>query len=421
MDSDNITQLLIIFVMLICSAFFSSAEMAVMSVSKARMRTLSDGGDKRADKVLSVLSDQPKMLSSILIADGIANLTAAILATLFAIDVFGKAYVAPVSVIVIFLVLLLGEVTPKTAAAIHAERLALSYAPVLYALMWILTPAVWLVTALSHGILTIFGVNPKQKKDPITEEELRSLVDISHKEGAIETDEKELITNVFDFGDQLAKDIMIPRVEMTCVDVDASYDELIEIFREDKYTRMPVFEDDTDNIIGIINIKDLLLLDKHTDFHVKDCMREPFYTFEMKRVSKLLNEMRKSSCNVSVIINEYGSCVGMITLEDMLEELVGEIRDEYDEDEEIESDRSVISDHEFLVDGSMRLNDVNDLLGTELESEDYDSVGGYVTGLLGHLPKTGESAETDGLRFVVEEADETRVERVRIFKLPETP
>lgn len=419
MESDNLIQLIAIIIMLALSAYFSSAETALMAVNKIRMKTLADDGDKKAKTVLHILSNQPHMLATILIGNNIVNLTASALATLLVTDLLGSALVGVGTGILTFLVLIFGEITPKTAATISPDQLALLYAPSILFLTRLFTPLVILVNAVSRGVMLLLGIDPNRKKEQITEEELRTLVDISHEEGVIETDEKQMITNVFDFGDQSAKDIMIPRMDITCVDVNADFNEVIDTFREDKYTRMPVFEGDTDNIIGIINIKDMLLLDRSAPFQIRSFMREPFYTFELKKVSKLLNEMRKSSCNVSIIINEYGSCVGMITLEDMLEEIVGEIRDEYDEDEEISSDQSVISDHEFLLDGSMRLNDVNELLHTELASEDYDSIGGYVTGLLGHLPETGEEVVNDGLRFYVEEADETRVEKVRIFKLTE--
>ena len=264
--------------------------------------------------------------------------------------------------------------------------------------------------------MLMLHIKPDSRK-AITEEDLRDLVDIGHEEGVIENEEKVMITNVFDFGDQTAKDIMIPRVDMTCVDVASAYDEVMEIFRKDQYTRMPVYEEDTDNIIGIINVKDILLQGRDESFSVRRYMRQPFFTFESKKVSKLLNEMRKSSNNVAIVLSEYGSCVGMITMEDMLEEIVGDIRDEYDEDEEKNLINIKVADNEYLVDGSMRLNDLNELMDTKLVSEDYDSIGGYLTGLLSHLPDTGESVTEDGLKFIIEEANDTRVEKVRIFKL----
>lgn len=416
MDTDTAIQIAVIILLLFCSAFFSSAETSLMAVNKVKMKTLSQEGDKRADRVLYILDDQAKMLSTILIGNNIVNLTASSMTTVVASKI-GGMYVGFATGLLTFLVLIFGEITPKTAATLNADNMALKYAAIILPLMKLLTPIIWIINKLSRVVLTIMGIDPDKKQEAMTEEELRTIVDISHEEGVIESNEKEMITNVFDFGDQSARDIMIPRVDMTCIDVNADYNELIEIFRKDKYTRMPVYEEDTDNIIGIINIKDILLINHDEEFSVRNVMRDVLYTFEYKKVSKLMNDMRKSSCNVSIVVSEYGSCVGMITLEDMLEEIVGEIRDEFDEDEEHESDSICVSDGEYLVEGSMRLTDINEILNTEFESEDFDSIGGYLTELLGHLPETGEEAEDSGYRFVVDLANEMRVEKVRIFRL----
>ncbi len=418
MDTDTAIQIAVIILLLFCSAFFSSAETSLMAVNKVKMKTLSQEGDKRADRVLYILDDQAKMLSTILIGNNIVNLTASSMTTVVASKI-GGMYVGFATGLLTFLVLIFGEITPKTAATLNADNMALKYSSLILPLMKLLTPVIWIINKLSRIVLTIMGLDPDKKQEAMTEEELRTIVDISHEEGVIESNEKEMITNVFDFGDQSARDIMIPRVDMTCIDVNADYNELIEIFRKDKYTRMPVYEEDTDNIIGIINIKDILLINHDEEFSVRNVMRDVLYTFEYKKVSKLMNDMRKSSCNVSIVVSEYGSCVGMITLEDMLEEIVGEIRDEFDEDEEHESDSICVADGEYLVEGSMRLTDLNEILNTEFESEDFDSIGGYLTELLGHMPETGDSVENSGYKFVADAANEMRVEKVRIFRLDE--
>lgn len=420
MDGDSALQLVIIAVLIALSAFFSSSETALMAANKIRMKNLADGGDKRARTVLAINEDQPKMLSAILIGNNLVNISASALATMFATETFGSAAVGVSTGVLTLLVLLFGEITPKGAASLHPDEMALSYAGYIKVIMTVLTPAIWFVNLLSRGIQLLFHLDMSGQREAITEEELRTIVDMSHEEGVLESDEKKMITNVFDFGDQAARDIMIPRVDMTCLDVNADYAEVIEIFREDKYTRMPVYEEDTDNIIGILNIKDLFLLgDQRENVSLRSLMREPLYVFELKKVSKLMTELRKSSSNVAIVLNEYGSCVGMITLEDMIEEIVGDIHDEYDEEEEEENRRIRISDQEYLVDGSMKLDDLNELLGSDLESEDYDSIGGYLTGLFGHLPDAGEEITEGKFRFVVEEANDTRVEKVHIFRLDE--
>ena len=419
MDGGSAIQLLVIVILLGLSAFFSSAETALMACNKIRMKNLTEDGNKKAAKVLQVTENQPKMLSAILIGNNLVNLSASALATVFATNTFGSGAVGLSTGILTLLVLLFGEITPKGIASQKSDDIALAYAGYVYLLMQILTPVIYCINLLSKGVQRLLRIDLSKKQDAITEEELRTLVDMGHEEGVIETDEKKMITNVFDFGDQVAKDIMIPRVEMTCVDVETDFQEVLEIFRKERYTRMPVYEEDTDNIIGILNIKDVFLKGQERNFSLRSLMRQPLFTFELKKVSKLLNEMRKSSSNVAIVLNEYGSCVGMITLEDMLEEIVGDIHDEYDEEEEEEIGKIRISDHEYLVEGSMKLNDLNEILGTELESEDYDSIGGYLTGLFEHLPNKGEAVIEGGLKFVVEAANDTRVEKVRIFKLDE--
>ena len=248
----------------------------------------------------------------------------------------------------------------------------------------------------------------------MTEEELRTIVDVSHEKGVIESDEKEMIYNVFDLGDANAKDIMVPRVHVTFADVNNTYEELIEIFRKDKFTRLPVYEDNPDNIVGIINMKDLLLYERNASFNIRDIMRKPHFTYEYKSISELLVEMRESTFNIAIVLDEYGEMAGLITLEDILEEIVGEIHDEYDEQED--DLITQVGDLEYLIDGSVNLDDINDRLLTEFSSEDYDSLGGYIIERLDRLPEPGDEVTTDdGIRLVVEKLDKNRVELVHVY------
>ena len=242
-------------------------------------------------------------------------------------------------------------------------------------------------------------------------------MDVSHEDGIIESGERELIYNVFDFNDAHAKDIMVPRVHVTFASIDNTYEELIEIFREDKFTRLPVYEETQDNIVGIINMKDLLLYDKNEPFHIKDIMRKPHFTYEYKSISELLVEMRSATFNIAIVLDEYGEVAGLITLEDILEEIVGEIHDEYDEQED-ERLRQ-ISDHEYVIEGAMSLDDVNDRLNTDFDSEDYDSLGGFIIEHLDRLPETGDEVVTENkIRLVVDKLDKNRVEIIHLY-LPE--
>lgn len=402
--------------LLALSAFFSSAETALTTVNRIRIRALADEGKKSAKTVLKITDDSGKMLSAILIGNNIVNLSAASLTTTLAYSL-GGPWVAAANAILTVAILLFGEITPKTIATIHAERMALIYASVINFFMKIMTPVIWVINGMSLCVLFLLRIDPNDKNKAMTETELRTIVDVSHEDGVIESDEKEMIYNVFDLGDAKAKDVMVPRVHVTFADVESSYRELIELFQEDKFTRLPVFEETTDNVIGTINMKDLLLFDSSKEFHVKDILREAYFTYEYKNISELLVEMRQASFNIAIVLDEYGETAGLITLEDILEEIVGEIHDEYDENEE--DFVKEINRFEYVIEGSMNLDDLNERLNLSLESEDYDSLGGFIIEHLDRLPQAGDSITTDdGIKLVVETLDKNRIENVHVY-LPE--
>ena len=416
MDSSDVTQLIILIILLILSAFFSSAETALTTVNKIRIRSLADEGNKRAKSVLKVTDDSGKMLSAILIGNNIVNLSAASLTTSLAYS-FGGSMVAIASGILTVLILLFGEITPKTTATIHSEKMSLLYAPVIHFFMKVMTPFIFVINGLSTVVLLLLRVDAKAKDTAMTETELRTIVEVSHEDGVIESDEREMINNVFDLGDAKAKDVMVPRVHVTFADINSTYAELIEIFREDKFTRLPIFEDTTDNVVGTINMKDLLLYDNTKEFNIRDILREAYFTYEYKSISELLVEMRQASFNIAIVLDEYGETAGLITLEDILEEIVGEIHDEYDENEE--DFIQEISDREYIVEGSINLDDLNDRLDLNLSSEEYDSLGGFIIEYLDRLPEKGDSITTEeGIRMVVETLDKNRIESVQLY-LPE--
>ena len=413
MDSGQALQILIVIGLLALSAFFSSSETAMMAVNKIRVRNLADAGLSSAQTLMKVLDNQPKMLSAILIGNNIVNISASSLATILVTRAFGDMYVGVGTGILTLLVLIFGEITPKTSATLYSETMALRFAKPIYMIMQVLTPVIFIVDKLSQGVLRLLHVDPNKKQDAITEDELRTIVEVSHEEGVIESDEKKMIYNVFDFGDSVAKDIMVPRIDMTFIDVDATFSEVIEVFREVKYTRYPVYEETTDNVIGIINIKDLLLTENQKKFCIRDYLREPLYTYDFKKTAELMVELRKTQNNIAIVLDEYGATAGLITLEDMLEEIVGEIRDEYDEDEEDLIRR--IGPREYVVEAAMKLDDLNDQLGLDLESEDYDSIGGFIIGLLDHLPEEGEEVTHKTLRFVVDKVDRNRIDKIHLY------
>lgn len=410
---ENIIQSVVVVILIALSAFFSSAETALTTVNKVRIKSLEEQGNKNAKRVLSILENHGKMLSTILIGNNIVNIFASSLMTTLALDVFGSVAVGIAAGILTILVLLFGEITPKTWAMINAEKISLAYSIIIKFLMTILTPVIFLIDKISVGIMWLLRIDPNKKECSITERELKTYVDVGHEEGVIESEEREMIYNVFEFGDAVAKDIMIPRIDMVTAPIDCTYKDLITIFKESMYTRIPVYENDNDNIIGLVNIKDLIGLDNTDDFKIRDVLREAYYTYEFKKTADLLMEMRDSTMNVAFVLNEYGATVGMITMEDLLEEIVGEIRDEYDEDEaELIQE---IDDNVYLVEGSLKLDDINDAINTSFDSEDYDSIGGLIIESLDRLPEDKESVTLeDGTVLQVEEISQNRITKVLI-------
>ena len=381
------------------------------------MRTLADNGDKRAARVLRVTGNPGKMLSAILIGNNIVNLSASSISTSLAIHLFGSTGAGIATGILTFLILIFGEVTPKTMATIKADSMSLAVAVPIGFLMKILTPVIFIINKLSLGLMFLLHVNIKDAQKKMTEEELRTIVDVSQENGVIEHEERDMIHNLFDFGDAEAKEIMVPRIDMTFVQADATYQEVLDIFRQDMFTRIPVYEDSTDNVIGIINMKDFLLQNDTPEFSVRNLLREPYFTYEHKNTADLFLEMRKSSISLAIVLDEYGVTAGLITLEDLLEEIVGEIRDEYDADEE--DDITKISDREFYVLGSANLDDVSEALSLHFTSDDYDTIGGYCLGLLNHLPEKNEIILTDNNILIrIDRMEKNRIERIYI-RLPE--
>ena len=415
METSDILQLVILVLLLSASAFFSSAETALMTSNKLRIRNLAENGDKRAEKVLEITANTDKMLSAILIENNIVNLSASALSTTLTLKLFGSSLVGVATGVLTFLILVFGEITPKNVASKNAEDMALKYIGIISVLVIVLTPAIYIVNKVAGIVISLFIKN-NDDNNMVTEDELRAMVEVSHEDGVIEKEEKKMIVNVVDFGDTVAGDIMLPRVDMVMVSVESSYEEILKIFREERYTRIPVYEESPDNVIGILNVKDFLLIEDKENFSVKEHLREPLYTYEYKKTSSLMVDMRKTGANIVIVLDEYGTTVGLITLEDMLEEIVGEIRDEFDADED--EGITKISETEYLIDGSTNLDDVNDRIGLELSSEEYESIGGIIMEKLGRLPVEGEVITFDNIILTVKKMDHARIEKVGLKLKP---
>ncbi len=399
-------------VLIFLSAFFSAAETALTTFNKIKMRERADNGSRAAALLLKMTEDKSRMLSAILVGNNIVNIAASALATTIAMSIGFN--VGLMTIVLTFIILIFGEITPKNAAAVKAEGLALFYSRIIYVFMIILTPVIFFVNLICSGVLRLFGINMHDSQTIMTEGELRTIVDVSHEDGVIETEEKEMINNVVDFGDAKAKDIMTPRIDVVEVDIDADYDEVRAAFAEEKYTRVPVYKDDRDNIIGVINMKDFFLNADSEHFRTTDIMRDAYFTYETKSTSELLVEMQEESAPMAIVLNEYGAAEGVVTMEDLIEEIVGEIRDEYDEEEEDLIER--VAEREYLVEASVKLDDLNDEIGTSFISDDYDSVGGYIIGMCDTIPQTGETfTDEDGTIFEIIESSKNRIEKVKII------
>lgn len=420
MDTAGVIQLLILLILLVLSGFFSSAETALTCTNKVRIRSLAEDGNKKALRVQTILESYSKILSTILIGNNLVNIGASSLATTLTIRLCGSQFVGISTGLLTFLVLIFGEIVPKTWAGAHADQIALAYSGAIRILMLLFTPVIWVVDNIAQGIIRLFHLGAKPGEGSITEDELRTYVDVSHEEGVIESEEREFIYNVFDFSDSTAQEIMIPRIDMTAISSAATYEEIFTLFKKTMYTRIPVYEEENpDNIIGFIHMKDFLLTKDSPRFKVGKLLRKVHYTYERKKTSDLFVELREKATSLVIVLDEYGSAVGMITMEDLLEEIVGEIRDEYDADEA--EFIKHIDDSSYLIEASMKLDDVNNALGLSLQSEDYDSLGGIMIDKLDRLPKNNETVTLeDGTVLQARGVSQNRIRKV-LMKLPEVP
>lgn len=417
MEPDSSLQIVAIVVLVLLSAFFSSAETALTTVNKHRLRSLAEEGNRNAQNVLKLIENPAKMLSAILIGNNIVNISASALMTTFTTNAFGSRFVGVSTGILTLVILLFGEITPKSLATLYNEKIALLYIHVVAPLVTLLTPVIWFVDKLSGGIFWVLRVDRDAANNQMTEGELRTIVDVSVEDGVLEKEEKSMINNVVDFGDSKAKDVMVPRADMALVSVDATFDEVFAIFNEEHYSRLPVYDENKDTVIGIVYLKDLFFFQNQADkknqaFSIRNIMREPFFVYEYQKTSSIMAEMRNRFVSLAIVLDEYATAVGLITIEDLIEEIVGEIRDEFDMDELKMITK--LSDNHYEIDAAMKLSDLEDSIGICLESEDYDSLGGYVIELLDHLPNVGETVKKDGITFQVVSMEKNRIDRIAV-------
>ena len=410
----NILQIGLLVVLLLGSGFFSASETSLMSLSKIRIRYMEDEGVKGAKLVGSLIEKSSDLLSSILVGNNIVNIAATSVSTSLFINIFGDGGVAIATAVMTVLVLVFGEITPKTIAANSPEKVAVVVSKPISIIMKITKPIVWVFNLLTGIIFKIMGIENDGVKPFITEEELKAMVNVSHEEGVLEIEEREIINNVFQFGDMQAKEAMIQRLDMVAVNIEDSYDEIIELFKSEKLSRLPVYQESIDDIVGILNIKDIIFLsdEEIKNFNIKNYVREAFFTYEFKKITQLLEEMKKEKSQMAIVVDEYGGTAGLLTIEDLVEVIVGDIDDEYDEEEE---EIVKVSDNEYLVEGSTKISDVNEQIGINFESDEFDSIGGFIIGYLKRIPEENELIEVGNVKFSVESIDKNRINKIRIF------
>ena len=419
MDSSSIVQLVFLVVLLVLSGFFSSAETALTTVSLNKLKTVVDEGGRRgraARRVILMREDSSKLLSTILIGNNIVNISASALMTVLCTKLFGSSYVGVATGILTFFILIFGEITPKTLASLNNLSMSLYFSFPIYILMIILTPVISILDKICRGIFRILKVDPDKNPEQMTESELLKIVDVSSEEGVIENTEKQMITNVVDFGDAISKEIMIPRTDMVCLDVESTYEELMNVIEEENYSRIPLYEESKDHIVGVLYVMDILLKQeklKKGELRIRDIMREPVFVYEYQRTAELFADMKVSSVTMCIVLDEYGVTAGLITMEDLIEEIAGDIRDEFAEHEK-EWIKEISPGH-YDVDGAVRLDDLNDAIGTSLESDSYDSIGGLMIELLDRLPEEGDMVRTGDTTLKCGRVERNRVERVDVI------
>jgi len=405
-------QVVVLIILIMLSSFFSASETALMSISKIRVRRMVEENVKGANKVKILVDNPSGLLAAILVGNNVVNIASSSLATVIAINIFGSKGVAISTVLMTVLILIFGEITPKTLASQNSEQISLKVANPLFIVSTIFKPVVIITTTISNFFVKLFGGKTDGNKPFITEDELKTIVDVSEEEGILKSEEKDMIHNVFQFGDLYAKDVMVQRVDMIALDIEESLDNIILLIKEEGYSRIPIYLDNIDNVVGILNVKDIIFMEDTKDFNLKNYMREITYTYEFRKATELFKDMNKNRQHMVVVLDEYGGTVGIVTIEDLIEEIVGEISDEYDDEE---PEIYVVKEDEYIVDGSVRIEDINELIGTKIESEDFDSIGGFIIGILDRFPNVNEEINFNNYRFIIEDIDRNRIKKIRIY------
>lgn len=412
MNPENIRNIIALAVLILMSGYFSATETAFLSCNKTRLRTMAEKGNKRAALVNRLNENYDRLLSTILIGNNIVNLTAASIGTVLFVRLYGDIGATVSTVVLTVLVLIFGEITPKNVAKDCPEKFAMFSAPIIRVLIWIFTPLNFLFGLWKKLVSKVLRLESDSK---MSQEELLMLVDEVREGGTIDSEEGDLLKNAIEFNDMRAEDILTHRVDLEAVDVESTKEEIAEVFTQSKFARLPVYEDSIDNIIGILNMKDFYDGTGITAKSIRDIMTKPLFVLKSEKIDELLKLLQETKSQMAVILDEYGGTLGIVTLEDILEELVGEIWDEHDE---VTEEYIPIGENRWRVDCSVNLDDFCDFFGIETDSTTI-SLGGWVMEQLGKVPEAGDSFEFDCLSVSVVETDGQRVTFIDVEKKPE--
>lgn len=412
MDSSSVSQIIALVFLVAMSAVFSSSETAITSVSKIKVRQLDQKDNKNAHLLKKLHDNMQTTISTILIGNNIVNIAASSIATILFTNIFHQNGALISTVVMTVFVLIFGEVLPKTIAQYKNKSVALKFSRFIYFLTLVFKPIVKVLNLLTRLIIKLF-VGEDEDSSTLTEEELKTLVEVSEEEGVLKNQETEIMINALELKETLAVDIMTPRTSMASVDIEDAESDLKEIIKNITYSRIPVYEDSIDDIIGVLHIKELAhkIIEDDRDFKVRDILKPAFYAYEYIPVVDLFKQMRTKNISISIIIDEYGGTSGIVTMEDILEELVGEIDDEYDNEKEV----TKLSDNEYLVDPEMRIDEVNERFDLDIQSDKFDSIGGFVIELLDRMPKSKDEVEFENLKFVVVNVDKRKITQLMII------
>lgn len=417
LDPDSSFQVIVFILLVVLSALFTAAETAMLTLNKYRLRQLVFELNPQAMLVSKLLQDPTKLYDTILSGDSLANIGAVVMGTLLAVSFWGMKWGAVLAVLVItFIIVSFGEILPKIIAAQNPEKICLSLIKVLYVMTILLYPLVKIVNFIARLFAWLMGAEVPQYNNGITEEEIINLVAAGQEDGVIHQEEKRMIHSVMEFTDTVARDVMVPRPDIVAVEKNTSFSEIIEIIKEEQFSRLPVYEDTIDNILGVVHIKDLIMTcnQVNEEFRLTDFLRQTFFVPETKKVNELLKAMKKEKNHMAVVLDEYGSTAGLVAMEDLIEEILGDIQDEHDTEE---PQLQTIDADTVIANASLRIEELNEKLGIHLECEEADTLGGLVFSILDRVPAEGDIVRTDGYQILVEDMEGHRIERIRLTRI----